>query len=138
MLHHLVVPLQGACVYIEGDNAVAVEVVTRADRAVEIGIRIAGAENNEPQLGIDRWCRPHHRATALPGVPGIAFRVGGIPTPALLPGFGVVSGYKSAQCPFTPGPADNDHSVIDLRGERLGVAVLRADNGGLPGDLSVG
>ncbi len=138
VLDLLVVPLELAAVYIERDDAVAVKVVPATVRPVEVRVWIAGAEDDEPELGIDRGRCPHHAAAALPGIAGICLWIGRHPAPALLPGLCVVGRYESAQRPFAPGAADDDHSVVDLRRERLRVPVLGAHDGRLPDGVSVG
>src|SRR5260370_40808911 len=100
VLDLLVIPLELAAVHIERDHAIAVKVVPATVGPVEVRVRIASAEDDEPEFWIDGGRCPHHSTTRLPGIARICLRSSRHPPPALLPGVRIVGRYDAAQLPF--------------------------------------
>ena len=70
---HLEMPLQLACIRIEGDRRIGIEIVTLADIAVPVGRRIASAPDDHVLFGVECARHPGGSAAALPGIgkPGV-------------------------------------------------------------------
>src|SRR5262249_25388853 len=140
----LVVPVHLAGVGGPRDQAVGVEVITRAIIGIEHRDRIAGAPQHLIGSGVVGTGDPHGAAAGLPGVvlvlPGLAARLAGsrddVLAPHHLAGRAVKRGDEIAHAAVAAGGADDD---LVLHGEgrcgelQIGLAVGEI---GLPRDLA--
>ncbi len=151
-----------AGIEIDRDQAVGVEIVARAHRAVEIGRGIADHEIDAPRGEIDRRVLPHPAAETLVGIAELlerrffgrdvavqvmagrilgrpdADRVfgDGIEGPEQLAGLGVERLDEAADPVFAAIGADQDLPIDRGRGHRLAVALLGIGDVGLPDHLA--
>ena len=137
----LVGPYELARVDVERDDRVAVEVRARAARVPRH--RVAGAEDDQVELRVDRGCLPH-RAAAVVGVgrrPGVAARLArrrhDAPRPQPVAVGGVEGLHVVADAALVAAARALDHHavVVERRGREM-AALLPRDLLRLPDDLA--
>ncbi len=141
--HELEVPAILTCRDVEREHRSREQVVTRADRAVQVGAGIAGGEVDHPELGVDARRLPHRRSAVLPCV--VVLRPRGMAdfagtwdrpeVPNLLAGMRIVRADAAANRVFAAREAGDDHAIVVQRRRGDAVAQCRIRREHVPDDL---
>ena len=138
----LKIPVELAGIGIQGEQRVAVEVVTGAAFAAIGRGRIAGGPEDLVGSGVVGAGVPCRRAADFPGVcfPGIVAGLAGtgdgVEAPAALAGGGIVSVNEAADAVFAAGDSDQDEVFDDERSDGEAVAKFIVGCGLVPEDAA--